>query len=166
MASTHSTCPGCGLVLAVPPDGSGATHAYLGASPECWALYGELLAREYGERAYPPLHVLTVDAYAVQHPGRPERRARQSVAVHLMRLCLVLERGADPVFAKRMMSRATGGDYPWLEPPEPNGSITVRDPLGAEGADEHARQVERWARDVWEAWSVHHATVRRWLGAV
>jgi hypothetical protein len=32
-----------------------------------------------------------VDSYMVQHPGNPDRRNRQSVAVHLMSLCASLE---------------------------------------------------------------------------
>jgi hypothetical protein len=42
------------------------------------------------------VHPLTVDTYAVQHPGVPERRTSQSLALHLITLCLVIERGADP----------------------------------------------------------------------
>lgn len=159
----QSACPGCGLVLPAPDEGGGATHPYIGATPACWALYGELLAREYGELAYQSVHRLTVDAYAAQHPGRSERRSRQSVAVHLMRLCLALERGATPDFSKRLMRSLTGDDYPWLEPPRPIGSITVRDVLVARGADEHAHRVKEWAADVWRAWSPHHTTVAGWL---
>jgi hypothetical protein len=42
-------------------------------------VYGEMLAREYGDPAYFRVHQLTVDTYAVQHPGPRERRAIQSV---------------------------------------------------------------------------------------
>lgn len=66
------TCADCGISLA-PVDT--AAHAYLGASPSCWALYGEVLAREYCDPAYFRAHRMTVDAYAAQHPGRAERRA-------------------------------------------------------------------------------------------
>jgi hypothetical protein len=40
-----STCPGCGLVL--PPQPEAPKHPYIGASAECWGLYGALLAREF-----------------------------------------------------------------------------------------------------------------------
>src|SRR5689334_17173258 len=80
-AQATSACPGCGLVLA---EHDGPTHAYIGASPACWAKYGELLVREFGELRNPEVHRLSVDTYAVQHPGVPERRSIQSVAVHLM----------------------------------------------------------------------------------
>ena len=83
-------CVGCGALV---PDVAGPTHPYIGASRGCWAIYGEVLAKEYGEYGYPPVHGLTVDAYAAQHPGTPSRQAIQSVAVHLIALYLVLERG-------------------------------------------------------------------------
>ena len=83
-------CPDCG---ALTPDVDGPTHPYVGASVGCWAMYGEVLAKEYGEYRYPSVHRLTVDAYSVQHPGTPSRRSIQSVAVHLVSLYLVLERG-------------------------------------------------------------------------
>jgi uncharacterized protein DUF5946 len=159
-----NACPGCGLEL---PRYDGPTHAYIGASPACWALYGELLAREYGELRYPPSHRLTVDVYAVQHPGAPERRAIQSVAVHLIALCLVLERGVATVTVRDLMQRvlARPSALEWLEPPAPNGTITVRDVLASRDLAEHAANVERWARDVWDAWSPHHARVRGWIEA-
>ncbi|WP_217429780.1 DUF5946 family protein, partial [Sphingomonas bacterium] len=74
------------------PAATGPAHGYLGASPACWARYGELLAREYGDPAYMAAHRLTVDAYCAQHPGEPERRTIQSAHVHLVGLHLTLER--------------------------------------------------------------------------
>ncbi len=87
-------CVGCGAVF---EDREGPTHRYLESSPGCWASYGEVLAREYSDfPAYGALHRLTVDTYAVQHPGRPSPQCIQSVALHLMSLCLVLEREIEP----------------------------------------------------------------------
>jgi hypothetical protein len=86
-------CPGCGaLVLAA----DGPTHPYYDKAPGCWALYGEVLAREYSDFRFGRVHHLTVDAYAAQHPGQPERRTIKSVAVHLIGLHLALERGVAP----------------------------------------------------------------------
>jgi hypothetical protein len=51
------------------------------------------------------LRRLAVDAYAVQHPGTTERRAVQSVAVHLISLYFVLER-ASPTEATQDASSA------------------------------------------------------------
>ncbi|MFQ3593687.1 MAG: DUF5946 family protein [Gemmataceae bacterium] len=68
----EEVCPGCRARFR-PWDGP--THPYMGASPACWAIYGEVLAREYGEFAYPPIHRLTVDTYAAQHPGTKSRQS-------------------------------------------------------------------------------------------
>ena len=163
-AAAASACPGCGLVLDA---NDGPTHPYLGASAACWALYGELLAREFGPLDYPPEHRLTMDAYAVQHPGVPERRSIQSVAVHLMSLCLVIERGLPPERATPVLGRLPKKelDLRWLEPPRPNGRLTLRGPLEAVAGEAHTVAVEAWARDVWLAWSPHHETARGWLDA-
>jgi len=40
-------------------------------------------------------HQLIVDAYAVQHPGGGDRRAVQSVGIHLMTLAMFIEDGVD-----------------------------------------------------------------------
>jgi len=156
-----SRCPGCRLLL---PEGEGATHPYIGSSPACWALFGDILAREYSDPAYFRRHQLTVDTYAVQHPGRPERRSVQSVALHLVTLCLILEDGADPGDGPTLHRRLAKRDVVhWLDPPQPNGRVTVADVRDAASAAEHERAVEAWARDVWGAWEAHHATVREWV---
>jgi hypothetical protein len=89
----------------------------------------------------------------------------QSVAVHLMGLCVILERGEEPQIlnVRDRKPRRRTVDLHWLEPPRPIGILTVRGPLAARGPDEHAASVEAWARDVWAAWEPHHETVRRWL---
>lgn len=158
-----SPCPGCGLEL---PVSDGPTHPYIGASPACWALYGELLAREYGELRYPEVHGLTVDAYAVQHPGDAERRAVQSVCVHLIGLCLAMENEVDPASTTAVRTRVAERvreEFRRLEPPVPNGTVTVRDVLAAEGPEAHADAVRRWAADVWQSWSAHHDLIRGWI---
>jgi len=155
-------CPGCGLALPAHP---GPTHPYIGASAACWARYGELLAREYGPLNLREGHRLSVDAYAVQHPGRPGRRAMQSVAVHLIALHLMLDHGHPPAYVTARLGPILSRLPPlhWLEPPRPNGTLTVRDVLDVEEAH-HGDQVRAWAVDVWSAWRPHHATVRGWLG--
>jgi hypothetical protein len=111
------------------------------------------------------VHGLTVDAYAAQHPGVPGRSSSRSVAVHLMRLYLILEQGVDSVAAAREVSRrlARRHDFPWLPPPPSLGELTVLDVVGAHNVADHTARVERWARSVWTAWSPHHDQVRAWL---
>jgi Family of unknown function (DUF5946) len=149
-------CGDCGVVL---PRIDRPAHPYLGASPSCWALYGEVLAREYSDRELMKVHRLTVDAYAAQHPGKPGRRAIQSVWAHLGGLYLTVEKGASTRFTTRVIGLITtiSQDLPWLEPPETLGSMTVADV--ASEPDAHAAAVRRWAADVWAAWVCHHRRV-------
>lgn len=160
-ADRRIPCFGCGALV---PNEPGRAHPYIGASMGCWRIYGDVLAREYGELDNPPYHRLTVDAYAAQHPGEECRRARQSVAGHLISLCLVLEYGVDPRPATRMLRSIVdgSGEFVWLDPPSFEGAPTVLDVARADGADDHERAVYRWARGVWSAWSPHHEAVREW----
>jgi hypothetical protein len=158
-----SACPGCGLVL---PLNGGPTHAYVGASPACWSLYGQL-PTAFGLRAVgATARRLALDTYALQHPGKPEMRSVQSVAIHAMGLCVVLERGAEERRVKLVLGRRPTRRAPalhWLEPPRPNGTLTVQDSLAADGPEDYVTAVWAWAADVWAAWERHHVTVRRWL---
>jgi len=156
-----TACPGCAAIL---PEEHGPTHAYMRSSPACWARFGEVLAREFGDPAYFSVDQLTVDAYAASHPGEPERRTIQSVGLHLMTLCMVLDHGADPHHGpklhKRMVDRPT---FNWLDPPDMTDRMTASDVLPADTPAEHERLVRAWSADVWTAWAPHHATVRAWL---
>jgi hypothetical protein len=137
---------------------------YIGSAPGCFLLYSEVLAREYGDFRYAPAHQLTVDAYAVQHPGVPERRAARSVAIHLVGLCLTLERGRGPLELPRLRQALAPSQrgFPWLAPPASVGVRTILDVHAASSPEEHRARVDRWARSAWEAWSAHHAQVRAW----
>lgn len=143
---------------------AGPTHAYIGASPACWLRYGELLAREYSSVAPWEAHGLSVDTYAVQHPGVRTHRATQSVALHLVALASRFERGGDEQqrlwLLREAASRPPSG-LVWLAPPE-GYELTVVDVLERD-PDEHREAVERWAQHTWRAWREHHAQVRRWL---
>ena len=155
-------CIGCGGLV---PRMEGPTHRYMESSPGCWHLYGQVLAREYADLDLAEVHRLTVDAYAVQHPGRPSPQAIQSVCVHLLSLCLVLERGLAASYARRVMDQATRpkGRFSWLTPPASLGEVTVADFVEASALLEHKARVRAWAESAWAAWAGHHATVRRWL---
>lgn len=149
MTPTDQSCPGCGL----PADGSdGPTHDYIGASAACWARYGDVLTARTADQ-------IVVDTYAAQHPGIEERRSIQSVAVHLMSMCAVLERGLPAEESIVLIRRVLAGrrDWWWLSLDRPIGTITVADVLAGN------EPVTSWATDVWAAWSPHHDTVRSWL---
>ncbi len=160
-------CIGCRALVSAS---DGPTFRYPdAASPGCWAVFGEILAREYSDANYWRVHRLTVDAYAVQHPGRPTPQTIQSANVHLIALCCTLERDYSFERSTRLMQRAVErhkGEFAWLEPPAERGAITVLDVVQAGTPAEHATLVTRWARSVWEAWAAHHPAVRAWVDRV
>lgn len=149
-----SACFACGALV---PDMIGPTHPYMLSAPGCWHLHGILSSAQYRRSQ------LSVDGYAVQHPGDPGRRANQSVCVHLQNLCRVLELGGSvddrPSFLRTLTHRA----YPWLSPPPPAYPITIVDLVGAREASTYVTTERRFAEASWAAWSMHHETIRQWL---
>jgi hypothetical protein len=154
-------CPGCGLE-AKPQ--AGPTHPYVGASPGCWGIFSTWSGSSLADPATGSVRQLVVDGYMVQHPGVPERRAIQSVGIHLMSLCLQLERGTPPGRAPQMIQRILQRppDFRWLDPPRPNGALTIRD-VAAAPAPAASDIIRGYAASIWAAWTPHHATVRAWL---
>ena len=149
-------CYGCGAWVR---DIAGKPHKYIGAPQGCWDLYGQVLAKEYGEYNYPePTHRLTVDTYAIQHPGEPGRQSIQSVNGHLVSLYFILVKNLDGRQATQKLSGLLAKEplLEWLEPPEPNGGITIADVLTATHKEEHERKVRAWAEDVWKGWYDKH----------
>jgi hypothetical protein len=161
---TLEACPGCGERL---PAIDGATHPYVGASSACWTRFAELSATLPG--AGTPLRRLVTDAYMVQHPGVPERRAIQSVGVHLVALYLVLERDLPPVDVspalQRMLSRPPA--WRWLDPPVPNGPTALGDLAAAVSLPAPALRdaIEAYVRAVWWSWAAYHDVVAGWAEA-
>jgi hypothetical protein len=156
-------CIGCGADV---PDESGPVHRYLTAAPGCWRIYGEVLAREYGDPAYARAHRLGVDAYAVQHPGTESPQTIASAGVHLARLCLILERDlalADADTAMADFAARSKRALHWLEPPQCKGSVTVVGVWRATDPRLHYDTVREWATSAWAAWSAHHPQVRSWV---
>jgi hypothetical protein len=161
-SSRLPACPGCGLV--VPPV-DGPTHPYIGASAGCWALFTELSVLPLGSFASGEL---LTDAYAVQHPGVPERRAIQSVCVHLILLCATVERQWPSSRAVWLRRRALAQPSPWrwFDVGLPVGTLTVAHPFAAENADQRGQRLWGWATGVWAAHRDHHDEVRGWLDAL
>jgi hypothetical protein len=150
LATFARSCPHCGAVL----PGEGAT---------CQSLFDELLVREYQDFAWGKAHLLSVDAYILQHP---ENHGPRSNAFHLLRLCLILEHGA-PFHIGAQPPRDTGKQFetiyqsfPKIEAPENRGAITISDILAAKTPEEHVQLAQQWARSVWEAYAQHHEWAR------
>jgi len=157
-------CYGCGALV---EDIAGKPHKYIGASQGCWNLYTEVLAREYGEYNYPDYtHSLTVHTYAIQHPGQPGRQSTQSVNLHLASLYAMLVKKMSRIYATNLMGQILRSNpvFEWLEPPVPNGTITVIDVLKAPKLEEHEVIVKNWAEDVFGCWyTKHEKTIHRLL---
>jgi hypothetical protein len=152
-------CPGCGDVL---PPVAGSAHAYIGASPACWARYNELLALEYSSPQLMRWHRLTVDSYTAQHPGVEGRRSSQSVWLHLIALCLALEHDLADARIRQVLGKlADGRSYAWLEPPPLATAPGVSDLLAASETAAYPGRVRAWAQAVWFAWAPHHEAIRR-----
>lgn len=158
----RSTCVGCGAVL---PTIDGPVHAYMTSSPACWAAFGEVCAREYSNPVLMPIHRLSVDAWAVQHPGDGSRRAIQSVGLHLSRLMVQLDSDLDPEAANaRMLAfAARKAELPVLPPPV-GFPVTVADVVEAHDPADHVSAVRRWAASAWAAWAGQHEFIKRWVG--
>ena len=130
----------------------------------CKAMFEDLCALEYANpTTFGGVHLLTVDAYALQHSSG---RSPRSNAFHLMRLCLLLEHGGNPAIGHRpprVVGKSFEEDYrgfPYLQPPTATGQLTISDVHGAPSPQEHARCVRRYAQSVWNAWAAHHAWAR------
>jgi hypothetical protein len=151
-------CPECGALVT---DIEGPTYGT--GAPGCWAVFNEITGREFTDPAYRGHRRSPIDAYAVQHPGPPSQRAAKSAWVHLVGLCLVLERGFPVDTAVRTIARLASErpDFPWLQPPADRGTVTVTDVAAATEVADHVRAIQRWADAAWAAWEPHHPAIRR-----
>lgn len=132
----------------------GPTHEYMLSSPGCWNAYGGVLAREYENPIlFGVVHRLTVDAYALQHPGKAsDRRARQSVWVHYAALRLSLRNSEDHSRIPSIMQKLTLRTSPALPPAPAHFEVTLEDVL-AQGETNHVSAVKAWADCAFKAWA-------------
>jgi hypothetical protein len=138
------------------------------SSPGCWAAFGEVLAREYSDSALLEVHRLTVDAYALQHPGKRSPQSIQSVGLHLVRLHLQLREGLSPERANAVMTELVRRKDAlfWLEPPASVGSLTVAYVHPRSDPTEHKTAVRLWAQSALSAWSHYNQTIANWAALV
>jgi hypothetical protein len=158
---TTVSCPQCGATV---PNADGPVHAYVPSAPGCWAAFGALRADEALRFSGSEANNLVVDDYMAQHPGDgTERRDRQSVFVHLVSLCAVVEREASPssspVVLRAVLARQA--TFPVLHRAHGPGDLTVLSAMDAIGVADHDARVHAWAVSVWESWRDHHSTIRR-----
>lgn len=152
-----SVCVACGF----QGESDGVAHAYMSFSPACWARYGEIMAREFGVPGYFDAHRLLVDACCGQHSVGNDRRARQSLQIHLAGLTLHFEDGASKSEIVAFLSKAARNDqFEALPMPEENLSVSMAGIFDATDAVEHCAEVAKYARRVFDAWSVHRPVFR------
>jgi hypothetical protein len=162
MSTTErSICPGCGLQL--PRNGRPYDRKFH-ASAECWAVFEQVLAREYEDTVlFGMVHQLTVDTYVVQHAGG--RHPDKSVCVHLVGLLFTQEQGVTPTRVPPLLQRLTQRTrWPHLEPPAERAVLTIQDVALAANRAEHAQRVREWAAAVWRSWDAHHGVARELAG--
>jgi len=156
-----SPCPGCGAVL---PEQDGPVHPYMTSSPACYAAFTTILAAEYSDSGLINAHRLTVDTFAVQHPGdRVDRRAIQSVGMHLVRLMAQMEHDLTPMQTNEIMVRL-GPHKAALQAMTPPRSydITAADVAPFAGTDQHIAKVRAWAAAALRAWEPEQAALKTW----
>jgi hypothetical protein len=159
-------CVGCGSHF---PPSDGPIHRYMTSSPGCWEAFGEILQRFYRDDAAADAHRISVDTYAVQHPGTPSPQAIQSVTGHLINLCLMFEyKVSDPEWRRGIIKTVTrySDQFVWLEPPMQNGTITVADMLPLTDILALQQQSIKWASSIWDAWHLHHPLIRQWAAKI
>ena len=154
-------CPGCGASF---EEIDGPVHGYMDGTPACFAFFNQVLACEYSDPALLSTHRLSVDTYAVQHPGRARTTQQiQSVGLHLARLGLQLDRPIPPKETNDVMLGLGRHKHSleYIDPPS-RFQMTVADVVGYAGSSEHSNKVREWARSTWEDWSDHHNYIMNW----
>jgi hypothetical protein len=157
----YRECPGCGLRL---PLSEALADDRFNASPECWAIYGELtgytIASAQTRRDNVFIHQHLVDAYAAQHAD--EHQPPITVAFGLIGLYLAFEKGytGKQVQHMHMLLAQRSKVWPTFERPMQTGALTVQDVLLAQPGDERDATLRRWGQSVWDAWSQQHAQVQ------
>lgn len=147
--TSKDVCEECGAVVAEGKAG-------------CLKLFEEILSREFSDYRYGRIHRLTVDAYSLQHPDA-YMRSGKSFAAHLTGIYAALE-SEDDLAVNQTVQKWLSTNPKIEKPtrlPEQRGDLTITFIHNAVDADEHNKHVREWAREVWGAWSEHHALAKQ-----
>lgn len=157
-------CFSCGGLF---PEELGLTHKYMLSTAGCWSSYGDLLVREYESPVlFGAVHRLTVDAYALQHPGDiGDRRAIQSVWVHYAALYLVFEQKRSLGDIPPIMQKLAGSSFSRLPTVPASFEVTHADVI-AGPLDNHVVLVRDWAQCAYHAWSALNQPTRDILNRI
>jgi len=146
----------------------GECHEYMLASPGCYEMFNEVLAREYSDLAYARAHHYTVDAYAVHHPGKADNpKAVRSTGIHLVSLYFLFEKQMKLTQAAELKTAFAAYNKTLelvipLQKPERFNEVTVFDVWDNERPGKHFEICEHWARSAWNTWAEEHARIVKW----
>lgn len=160
-----ASCPSCGALCS---DIDGPTHPYMVASAGCWAAFGALQADEAARFGYPSVHALIVDAYAASHGGDGSaRRDRQSVCIHLIALCAVIDCAETPRGRVVLLQRLTRRKVEWPALNRPAGvpGLSHTHATGAAAIADYTKRGREWAGAIWSFWYPEHDRIRAMLDA-
>lgn len=114
------------------------------------------------------VHPLTVDAYALQHPGKESPQTIHSANVHLASLYSYFELGypiRKLATVKSVMAQFKDA-FVWLEPPKSQKDINVGDVLETSNASQHRKKILKWANYVYRKWGNQHSKAADYLDRV
>jgi len=140
----------------------GPVHRYLVSTPGCWRKFGEILAREYEDIRLFKCHDLTVDAYALQHPGVEGNQTINSSNIHLVSLYAYFVMKTDLSELSRIKQNVAKRkrEFFWLEPPHDMKELNIGCLNTTDNPDAYCSDVEEWARYVFLKWEEHHEVAR------
>ena len=156
----------CGPCGAEVEDTTMPAHAYVPAVAGCWAVFGAVQADEMFRFQYPPAHSIVVDAYMASHPGDgTDRREAQSLVVHLVGLCGLLERGWDSARTRAALRTVVSRKdaMPVLKPWPTPSAVNIHSMVDSKDVAEYEDRARVWAAHVWKAWAAEHHTIRALL---
>lgn len=96
-----------------------------------------------------------------------DRRDRQSVFVHLVSLCAVIERETSPSRSPEVLRAglARQMEFPVIRRARGPGYLAVLSATDATSLEDHDTRVRRRAGSVWESWREYHPTIWAALAA-
>jgi len=149
------------------PDRDGPTHAHMLSAATAWSGIARSRTGSHSSpgRTRSASSRISSTASRPQHAANPDRRNRQSVAVHLMSLCW-LERGFTGRERREGLGSWVGREYPVLEP-RPAATRSPSPTSVAAPAAERPSTVERLGRSAYSMSFGGHrasgASVPAWL---
>ena len=134
----------------------------IASKEKCRELFDATLVKEFSDILYARVHRLTVDTYSLQHPSYIE--TAKSFAAHLTGMCCTMKYGNDRALMKTLQ-HWLNGKIQLEKPPllRKVGSLTIAHIAEAKDGKEHAKLVEEWANDVWNAYAVYHRLAKDWV---